>query len=708
MADVLEVALQLLDNGFTPLRIEPGQKMPTSQGWQTDTPTKEKLTRVFNRPSNIGIRMGDALPDGTYLVGIDVDIEEHALHRAVRMAIGESVPVKKGKKGATYIVRFNAEVRTHKIRWVREGKNVPAIDILGRGSQTVLPPSIHPQTGQPYIWVSGTPLTDITIREIPVFNDTLLDEIKGFCKNPEDKVYALNDMLWAGVGGGGNTHDTCVEAVSSMVARQWREADIIDRIIRAKREAAEVAGLGFDWPEAQKTIQEWIDSAKDKKFDVVTKRRSEGVPGEWLDNYAYVVEIDQIIDRKRGTMFKRPQFDNYHAREMPKPWIGMMSHPDLVAVDKITYAPGQPKICKELSTRSNTLLDCFNLYYPSDIQPDEGDASPWVNLVKDICDREEKAYNHVFDWCAHLLQFPGERINHALFIQGEQGIGKDTMFLALKVLLGSSNYSHVSLEQVESGFNEWVMGKQLVVFQEMMAAGRRHIYNKLKPTITDEELQINIKHMPLLRFPNRGNYVFLSNYQYAMSIDRGDRRLWIWFSKMKPKPPAYYAELYRWLNDPKSYPALLHWLLDRDLSKFNPKAPPPMTLAKEAMVRASAPEIEQYLRAAAEAGTWPLQYDIVSATHIAAAVRPLFRVSQNMVNDALDSIFGSTQITVRPYFGAKRPRLRVIRDIEKWQSADLGEVAEYYRVPVPPMSTDSEGGYTKYDKYGSDPGSPDY
>ena len=708
MTDVLSVALKLLENGFTPLRIEPGEKMPRSQGWQVDVPTPEKLTRSFNRPSNIGIRLGDSLPDGTYLVGIDVDIEEHSLHRCVVMAIGEKVPTKRGKKGHTYMVRFNKEIRTHKIRWVREGKNTPAIDILAKGAQTVLPPSIHPDTKQPYTWTSGTPLTDLNIREIPVFNETLLDEIKGFCKNAEDPIYALNDMEWAGVGGGGNTHDTCVAAVSSMVARQWLDSDIHERIIRAKREAAEVAGMGFDWPEAQKTIQEWIDSARDKKFDTVIKKRSGDVPSEWLDRYVYVVELDQVVDRNRGTMFKRTQFDNFHAREAPKPWLALLSHPDLVAVDKLTYAPGQPKICKERSTKSDALLDCLNVYFAPDIIPEEGNVSPWVNLVSDILDNDDKAINHVFNWFAHVVQYPGERINHALFIQGLQGIGKDSMFLAMRVILGSSNYAHVTLEQVESGFNEWLMGKQLVVFQEMMAAGRRQIYNKLKPVITDDEVQINIKHQPLIRLPNRGNFAFLSNYQYALSIDPSDRRLWVWHSKMRPKEAKYYKDFYSWFNDPKSYTYLMDWLLRRDLSQFNPKAPPPMTRAKETMIRTSASEVEQFLRDAAEANTWPLGYDIVSVTHIGAALRPLYRVSPNMINEALNHIFGDSELILRPPFGDKRPRLRVIRNREKWETASLKEVADYYRIPLPPTGNESEGMYTSYDKDYSDYGSPSY
>jgi hypothetical protein len=71
-------------------------------------------------------------------------------------------------------------------------------------------------------------------------------------------------MAWAGVGGGGNTHDTCVSAVASLVARGWTDTQIHERIEFATREACGRAQLEYDGPGSARAIQEWIHSARKK------------------------------------------------------------------------------------------------------------------------------------------------------------------------------------------------------------------------------------------------------------------------------------------------------------------------------------------------------------------------------------------------------------------------------------------------------------
>lgn len=695
------IAIKLLELGYVPLRIDPDSKAARHNGWQVETPTEESLRRAFSRTSNMGVRCGDLHKDNTCLVGIDVDLEEGELIRCVQRAIGlEDVPVKKGKKGATYIVRLDREIKTGKIKWIRDKKKLDAIDILAKGAQTVIPPSIHPDTKLPYNWIAGKPLWEVDYRSLPVFGPSLLDEIRGFCANPEDPIYALNDMEWRGVGGGGNTHDVCVRAVSSMVAREWTDEDIHQRVQRAKREACEAAGLPFNWPEAQKVIQEWIDSSRDKKFDTTAKKaKIDEIPIEILNRYVYVISVNQLYDLKKNVMVDMNVFNNVHARDMGKPWASLMLHPDLRMVDRITYSPGQPQFCKERSFDSDAVMDCLNVYSPADIHPEEGDCTAFLDLVDHVFDKDPGAVSHFLSFFAYAIQNPGARINHALVIQGEQGIGKDSLLLAVERVMGKHNCAQVTLQHVESQFNDWLFGKQLITFQEMLATGRRGIYNKLKTYITDPIHTINIKHTKLQRIPNRSVYVFLTNYQHALSLDRGDRRMWVWYSGALPLTPAYYQRYYDWMADDRNIAALYNYFLGYDTSRFRPGAPPPITDAKRKLIEASASEVEQFLRQAAEAQTWPMACDLVSVQHLAGAIRSSMRVSMSMINEALDNITGNS-FELRPRIGGTRPRLRVIRNQERWGSMPTEEAnikaAKEYRMPLPPGQGETEGNYQVY------------
>jgi hypothetical protein len=697
-----DIALSLLTNGYTPLRLEPNEKYTKATGWSTTVPTQESISRDFARPSNIGVRLGDPQKDGTYLIAIDIDVEDASLIRCVERAIGTSVPVKRGKKGYTYFVRMDREVKTHKIYLKRNGKKTAAIDVLARGAQTVVPPSVHPDTKKPYYWVAGVPITDIAVNELPVFTPCLLDEIRGFGANEEDHIYQLNDMEWLGAGGGGNTHDVCVSAVSSMVARKWTDAEIQYRIQRAKKEACDAAGTVYNWPEAEKVIQEWIDSSRDKKFDTTAKQRVDDIPIEMLNNYVYVVEIDRMYCLKKNVAMNKNQFDNVHSRDIPKPWATLLCSPDLRICDKLTYSPGQPRFCMEKSFNSAAILDCLNVWTANDLEPEEGDVGLWLDLVSKVFDGDQKAINHVISFLAFSVQYPGQRINHAIVLQGTQGIGKDSIFNAVASIFGSQNVASVTLNQVESQFNDWLFGKQLIIFQEMLAPGRRSIYNKLKTVITDETHSVNMKHLPVQRIYNRGNYVFLTNYKHALSLDRDDRRMWVWYSKMQPQDETYYVNFYKWMADKRSIANLYDYLLKYDTSKFNPTASPYMTADKMHMIQTSSSEVEQYLRDAYENNTWPLASDLISMNHILAALRPIMRVSTPLLTESLEHICGKLgECSVRPRIktdGGSEVRLRLksIRKHNKWKDATAAQLLAEYKIPLPPLQGESDGSYSTY------------
>ena len=280
-----DYAIALLHKGHHPVRLELGLKRPGHRGWQNHVPTEESLRRDFSRPSNIGILQGIRREDGSFPIAYDVDLDDHPLICAVSSAIGVEVPQKRGKKGVTFFAR-SMDVESGVIHDYSDGKKKPAIDVLAGGKQTVIPPSLHPDTGLPYQW-KFTPLTKVDYSELPIVTWSTTDEIKAFCKDRDNPISRLNDMTWKGDGGGGDTHDTCVVAVALMVNRDWPDEAIHQRIQRAKREACETAGEPYNWPKAHNVIQEWILSARGKGFD---KKKTKGRP-------SHGVIADRILER---------------------------------------------------------------------------------------------------------------------------------------------------------------------------------------------------------------------------------------------------------------------------------------------------------------------------------------------------------------------------------------------------------------------------
>jgi len=80
-------------------------------------------------------------------------------------------------------------------------------------------------------------------------------------------------------------------------------------------------------------------------------------------------------------------------------------------------------------------VTCFNLYRPPiTLRGKTSKAIRWVRHIRKIYGKE--AARHITKYFAFKVQRPHEKINHALLLGGDQGIGKDTICAPLKYAVG--------------------------------------------------------------------------------------------------------------------------------------------------------------------------------------------------------------------------------------------------------------------------------
>lgn len=152
LTELQETVLAIYRNGYLPIRLEFKKKVPGHNGWQNKMPTEESLIRDFSRPSNIGLLQGIVNPDKSFPVTIDIDVDNGALVSYVEITIGADCLKKRGKKGMSFLVRAIGDIKSRAMHLYHDGKKMPAGDILAKGKQTVIPPSVHPDTQLPYMW----------------------------------------------------------------------------------------------------------------------------------------------------------------------------------------------------------------------------------------------------------------------------------------------------------------------------------------------------------------------------------------------------------------------------------------------------------------------------------------------------------------------------------------------------------------------------
>jgi hypothetical protein len=172
---------KLFENGYAPHPIGPGTKKPMvivegeykeMMQWQVPGRTMAPSPQPG---AGVGVRLG-LQRNGLWLIGIDWDDESVAI---AGMDAFPSAVCKEGQRGFTAFLTSQSEISSKDFRV--NGKCV--VQVLSVGRQTVLPPTIHPDTGRPYFWSSVRTLLDTGLEALPELPPDYVSRIEGAIKN---------------------------------------------------------------------------------------------------------------------------------------------------------------------------------------------------------------------------------------------------------------------------------------------------------------------------------------------------------------------------------------------------------------------------------------------------------------------------------------------------------------------------------------------
>jgi putative DNA primase/helicase len=181
---------------------------------------------------NIGLPLGPV----SGLCMIDIDTEDEALIEAILASLPKSPWKRVGKKGMGLAYKFEGQ-KNFKLRGPDGGM---ILEFLGLGNQMVMPPSIHPETGQPY--VANDNLWDV------------LDQVPFLGEDIEDKLRALLPQHGFEVGAGGRSAPMDIVPAGERDVQMVRHAGYLSRVV-----------LGIDKSktyslyEAIQQIYTWVD-----------------------------------------------------------------------------------------------------------------------------------------------------------------------------------------------------------------------------------------------------------------------------------------------------------------------------------------------------------------------------------------------------------------------------------------------------------------
>ncbi len=317
---------------------------------------------------------------------------------------------------------------------------------------------------------------------------------------------------------------------------------------------------------------------------------------EWWDRFAYVQEDDAYFDLQdrrelsRGTfnaLFRHIGCKSIHNGRKIEPAISFdeqRQSKGARALVGITYAAGQDVIVKREGHEYG------NRWRNARPQPKAGDVTPWLRHVERLVPIDFER-EHLLNALAHKVQYPGHKINHAILMGGNPGCGKDTLFAPFFWAIGGATKTNCSLVKNEDITSQWGYSLECEVMEiaelrQTEAKDRRALENQLKPIIAapPELLPVNRKGLHPYMSLNRVFVVAFSNERAAISIPSEDRRWFCLWADLPRLPETEAVALWNWYQHRGGFEAVAHYLHTRDVSAWNPTAPPPMTEAKAIMV----------------------------------------------------------------------------------------------------------------------------
>jgi hypothetical protein len=257
-------------------------------------------------------------------------------------------------------------------------------------------------------------------------------------------------------------------------------------------------------------------------------------------------------------------------------------------VEQMTWAPGLPTlICDRLVSEGGWIerqgVTCFNLYLPPAIKPGgASEAGPWMEHIGKVFGDDA---DHILNWLAHRVQYPGDKINHALVLGGTQGIGKDTLLEPVKRAVGPWNFKEVSPQHMVGRFNGFVKSVILRINEarDLGDVNRFQFYDHMKAyaAAPPDVLRVDEKNLREHSVFNCCGLIITTNHKAdGIYLPADDRRHFVaWSDRTKEDfPDNYWRTLWSWYSSGGDR-HVAAYLAERDLTFFDAKAPPPKTAA---------------------------------------------------------------------------------------------------------------------------------
>ena len=351
------------------------------------------------------------------------------------------------------------------------------------------------------------------------------------------------------------------------------------------------------------------DTAAELIAEVERKELGRIEKADWYQRFAYIQDDESYFDMQDRREVSRQTFNalfrhipckSIHTARKVEASICFDENRQAMgakALVGVTYAAGEDVIV----TRDG---DLFGNRW-RDARPELSGAKNesidmWLRHCQDLVP-EQAELDHIFDVMAFKVQNPKIKVNHAILHAGDEGSGKDTFWAPFIWAVCGDHLKNRGIMDNNSVTSQWgyQLESEILIINELKepdAATRRQLANQLKPIIAapPEMLPINRKGLHPYMMANRVFVLAVSNDPVPISLASQDRRWFCVWSTAPRMEPSKAKKIWDWYRS-GGFACIAKWLVARDVSKFNPSAPPMMTEFKANLIEHGMSMAESYL-----------------------------------------------------------------------------------------------------------------
>jgi len=351
------------------------------------------------------------------------------------------------------------------------------------------------------------------------------------------------------------------------------------------------------------------DTAAELIAEVERKELGRIEKANWYERFAYIQDDESYFDMQDRREISRQTFNalfrhvpckSIHTGRKVEASICFDENRQAMgakALVGVTYAAGEDVIVsRDGDLYGNRWRDARPVISSSC----SSDITPWLNHCRELVPEPDEL-NHIFDVMAFKVQHPEIKVNHAILHAGDEGSGKDTFWAPFIWAVCGDHLKNRGIMDNNSVNSQWgyQLESEILIINELKepdAATRRQLANQLKPIIAapPEMLPINRKGLHPYQMANRLFVLAFSNDPVPISLASQDRRWFCVWSTAPRMDSSKAKKMWEWYRS-AGFESIALWLRNRDVSQFNPSAPPMMTEFKANLIEHGMSMAESYL-----------------------------------------------------------------------------------------------------------------